>query len=116
MIRQFTLAFAAPFALLAPVSASAAPSEQQSATVSYADLDLSNPRDAARLDRRIRAAADRVCDMGLPRPTREQSAFNACRSSAFAQARSEVEIVLAARAKGERLASAGKLTVSRSLD
>lgn len=63
---------AAILAAAAPaVAAPAAGTEESSVVVSYAGLDLSRPSDAARLDRRIRAAVRQVCgeipnrDLGL---------------------------------------------------
>jgi UrcA family protein len=63
-IKNFSItATAAMIATVISLGAAAAPvrAETPTAKVSYADLDLSNKADAAKLHRRIRYAAQEVC-------------------------------------------------------
>lgn len=55
---------------------------QDTRTVSYADLDLSNPQGIAQLDARIAYAVKAVCDSG-DSTLRSQLAERRCRSEAY---------------------------------
>ncbi|MEA3033426.1 MAG: hypothetical protein QOH86_1442, partial [Sphingomonadales bacterium] len=55
------VAMAASTLLIATPAAAAAPAAEDSVFVSYAGLDMSNPADTARFDRRLRAAAEEYC-------------------------------------------------------
>ena len=55
------LALAAAVCLLGSATASAGPIESRSTTVSFRDLDLSNPYGVTTLYQRIKAAAEKVC-------------------------------------------------------
>ena len=81
-------ALGAVAATFATVSASSpAQAETYTAAVHYDDLDLSVPTDAAKLHRRIRAAADAVCG---PQEVQMRYTIAACRSSAIAGAEASV--------------------------
>ena len=61
MKKMITLAaFAAAF-LVAPAQAQSGSAQPASLSVEYSDLDLSNPADVRRLDRRIEIAAEQAC-------------------------------------------------------
>lgn len=81
-------ALGAVVATFATVSASApAQAETRSAMVRYGDLVLSSPAGAARLHRRIRAAADRVCG---PQEALLRQQIAECRRAAIAQAEARI--------------------------
>ena len=80
-----TLAFATP--------AAAAQTESQVA-VSYADLDLGQPADAARFDRRLRAAAAEVCGPDNAKDVRIHQPVVACQKEALSRASSDVRLAL----------------------
>ena len=70
-----------------PASAAADPAEVRSQAVSFHDLDLSTPRGRAMLHRRLRFAAQDVCDYnGGPRPLSEQAAAQECYDRAMRNA------------------------------
>jgi UrcA family protein len=69
--------------------------------VSYAGLDLSRPADAARFDRRIRAAARTVCSDAPMLDLGVAARVQACEDSAIARARADLRVAL--RASGERV-------------
>jgi UrcA family protein len=54
--------------------------------VSYADLNVHSPAGAAALDRRIHAAAERVCGVFADRDLARRAQFNACVTGATAAA------------------------------
>ena len=58
--------------------------------VSIADLDLATAEGAAKLDARIRAAAEKVCEGALVRDLRSISTFNRCKDTAIAGAMEQV--------------------------
>jgi UrcA family protein len=72
--------------------------------VSFADLDLGTPAGLERLDRRIRAAAERVCAEPGVRPLRETTARRHCVTAAVDQSRPQVEQAIAHR-RGTAFAS-----------
>jgi UrcA family protein len=72
-----TLAALAGVTLLAATPAVA--QDTMSLSVSYADLDLSNAKDRAQFDRRVRAAARNICDDGMKGVASDMS-FQACRA------------------------------------
>jgi UrcA family protein len=81
-----TVAFATP--------AAAQAEEERSVTVSIAGLDLSNPTDAVRLDRRLRAAAQIVCGPDERMDVRSHHEAMACQKSALARANADVQLAL----------------------
>src|SRR5688572_11742918 len=81
------------FAMVAgflPVPALASTVETRSLDVSYADLDLSNPDGAVKLDRRVKAAANAVCGRADARDLRLARSVAACRKDALARATPKV--------------------------
>jgi len=85
-------------ALSAP--AAAATADEDSIVVSYAGLDLANPADAARLERRIKAAARAVCSDAPMLDLTVAAKVQACQDEAIARARAEMRIAM--RAGGSR--------------
>ena len=61
MKKMITLAAFAAALLVAPAQAQSGSAQPASLTVEYSDLDLSNPADVRRLDRRIEIAARTAC-------------------------------------------------------
>jgi UrcA family protein len=80
-------------ALATPVHA--APAED-SVTVSIGDLDMSNPSDQARFDRRVRGAARQICGSQQLQPIQMARQVSSCQAEVVANAKADVEI---ARAK-----------------
>ena len=86
------ITFAALLGLTLTISASAADHEQPSRPVSYAGLDLNNPSDVATFNRRLTAAAEKVC-----RPETESVALRIrrvgerCMAEAIARALERLE-------------------------
>lgn len=78
-----TLALAAP--------ANAAPVED-SVSISLEGLDAADPADAARIDRRIRTAAQDLCGSKLIQPVRMRQHAAACEAAVTADARSSVQL------------------------
>ena len=90
-----TLALAAP-AHAAPVD--------DAVTISLEGLDAADPADAARIDRRIRNAAQSLCGSKLIQPVRMREQAAACEASVTADARSAVQIAAAKQGTPFRLA------------
>jgi UrcA family protein len=89
----------AAFTLAAPAAAS--PVGEDNVVVGIAGLDLARPSDAARLDMRLRRAAEEVCGTADGRDLRLSGAVAACRTEAIARARADVEIAM--RSGGSRV-------------
>ena len=89
------------FALAAP--AQAAPAEDV-VSISLEGLDSSDPADAVRIDRRIRAAASSLCGSKLIQPTRMREQAEACEAAVTADARSAVRLAAAKQGTPFRLA------------
>jgi UrcA family protein len=101
MLKTLTALVAAALAASAlSAPAAAAQADETSVVVSYAGLDLANPADAARFERRLKAAARAVCseapllDLGL------SAKIQACQDDAVARAKSDLQLAL--RAAGNR--------------
>ncbi len=77
--------------------------DARSVTVSHADLDLATDVGRATLDRRIGAAARRVCDVEHSRELARWQAERRCVASALDRS-GVVSAQLAAKQKAERLA------------
>lgn len=77
-------AFVALF--VAPLVAGQAEAQGTQVTVGYADLDLSDPADVAKLDRRIRAAAQAACGKPSAADLEAQNDLARCRADAQARA------------------------------
>ncbi|QLC25659.1 UrcA family protein [Parasphingopyxis algicola] len=63
-----------------PTIAQVAPANPASLAVSHADLDLGNPADRIRLQRRLRAAAREVCGTAYNFDLRGRNAVRECRA------------------------------------
>ena len=87
-------AMAATAATLAFATPAAAQNEDRSVTVSIADLDPSSPTDAARLDRRLRAAAREVCGPDQGKDVRARRLTLACEKVALSRANADVQVAL----------------------
>ena len=87
-------ALAATAATVAFASPAAAQTEDRSVVVSFAGLDLANPADAVRLDRRLQSAARSVCGPDLAADFRIHEQTVACEKTAIARARSDVQVAL----------------------
>jgi UrcA family protein len=95
MLKTLTALGAAALAasaLSAPATAS--PADETKVAVSYAGLDLASPADAARFDRRLKAAARSVCSDAPILDLALSAKVEACRAEALARARADVQIAL----------------------
>ena len=92
---------AGTFALAAP--AHAAPAEDV-VSISLEGLDSASPADAARIDRRIRTAAQSLCGSRLIQPTRMREQAAACEAAVVADARSAIQLAAARQSTPFRLA------------
>ena len=90
-----TLALAAP--------AHAAPAEDV-VSISLEGLDFADPADAARIDRRVRTAAQSLCGSKLVQPIRMREQAAACEAAVTAEARNSIQLAAASRATPLRLA------------
>lgn len=95
MLKILTALGAAALAASAlSTPAAAAPEDNVSVVVSYAGLDPAKPADAARLDRRLRAAAHAICreasvpDLDLARQTAE------CEAGVLGRGKSELQLAM----------------------
>lgn len=75
-------------------------SEQVTATVSYADLNLANPEGSSELQGRIKTAAQDLC--GMPRPVElaDVQASRTCVAGALASAKPAFDMAVAAARHG----------------
>jgi UrcA family protein len=90
MRKSITTILAASFlASMASVAAPAA-AEEVSVVVSYADLDLTAPEGAAALDRRIEAAAEKVCVKPDLREIKAMTAWEECKAATVADAKDQL--------------------------
>ena len=83
MRRIIPLVSLGAFLIFAPNATIAAP-VQQSVAVSYADLDLARPADAAELDRRIGVAVRSLCGTASAADPTGNKRVRACRAEARA--------------------------------
>ena len=67
-----------------PVLAQTAPANAPSVAVTHADLDLNNPADRERLQRRLRMAAREVCGTGFDFDLQSQNAARDCEEATLA--------------------------------
>jgi UrcA family protein len=100
MSRTIHLMIAA--ALLAP-TAVAAQSEQPTARVSYADLNLGTPAGLSTLDRRIQHAIDGMCGHAVSGNLDAAAPVWKCRSAAEASAASQRQLALQAAQQGSTI-------------
>lgn len=75
------------------IASPAAAAEDVSVVVSYADLNLSAPAGTAALDRRIEAAADKVCERPSVRELKAMAEWDACKAGAKAGALEQLSIL-----------------------
>ena len=87
-------ALAATAATVAFASPAAAQVDTRTAIVSFAGLDLAKPADAARLDRRLRMAAQQVCDSDGRKSLQLINEIQDCKAAALAHARADVQLAL----------------------
>jgi UrcA family protein len=73
------------------------------ATISYADLDLGTPAGVARLNRRVRNAVDRLCDLGSRQGAGYRARGLECRNETLAAAQPQISEAIGG---GTRYASA----------
>lgn len=85
-----------PTASLASTVSAPADDAVQTATVSYADLDLASVRGSDRLKDRIKLAAADVCGRARPVELADIKANNLCRAGAIASAQPAYDAALAA--------------------
>jgi UrcA family protein len=100
MFARIITGLAVAVSMTAPAFAQA---DALSVSVRIADLDLASAEDRVRLDRRIRKAADSVCNNrtgGLG----ERAAYVACMTDALAPAEQEAARIVALRERGVQLA------------
>jgi UrcA family protein len=90
--------------LLIATPAAAAPAAEDAMFVSYAGLDMSNPADAARFDRRLRAAAEDYCGQVPATDVRLFSKVRACRGAVVANAKADLSLALAGKDRGSAIA------------
>jgi UrcA family protein len=90
-----TVAFAVP--------AHAAAGEDQ-VVVSIGDLQLSNPADSARFERRVRSAARSICGTAARQPLDLNLMVAECQNSLISDARAKAQLALAAGNREVRLA------------
>ena len=88
-------------ALAAP--ANAAPVED-AVTIAVGDLDLSNPADVVRFDRRVQSAARSICGTPQFQPLDLSRQVTACQAQIVANAKAEAQVALAGKAGAIRLA------------
>jgi UrcA family protein len=101
MSIRFTFAIAALAIGTAPAFAA---SDPVTAEIAVADLDLSNPQDQARLDRRVESAARQICHSGL-RASAARAGELRCIETVLASAKPQVEMALANARKEVRIAN-----------
>lgn len=82
-----------------------------SAAVSYADLNLGNADGVAALERRVRGAANRLCQPGISGATTERYLRHRCYVGAIESVRPQIEAAVARRAQGQ-LAAARTITIT----
>lgn len=94
MLTALAAAAVTAGAVALAVPAQAAPAED-SVTISLAGLNLADPANAARIDRRIRNAARQVCGSDLVQPIGLMEKAAACEKSVVADAHNSVELAAA---------------------
>lgn len=92
-------------ALIIAAPALAGPMASANAEVRYGDLDLTSDAGVTQLQRRIRAAAKKLCGTPDIRDIRASEAATACRTAALAQATPKIELAVANARSGQSLAA-----------
>jgi UrcA family protein len=114
MTRKHISVAVASVIFLAPSVVQAYPVEGRTAEVSYTDLDLTSPVGVQQLDRRIRAAATRVCGPRGSRGVEDRLLFDACYKEALADGRVKMDLALGKTANA-RLAASRTIRVGPGL-
>lgn len=97
ILSKLAMAAAAALASTTLVSASAmaadivATAEARTAEVRYGDLDLTSKAGRAALERRVAAAANRVCTSADPRDLMARANAESCRTAALDKAEPQIE-------------------------
>jgi len=84
------IALAAAIAMSACVLSVVPAQAQETATISYADLDIATDAGAARLENRIEHAIDLVCARPDPRSAAAMASFTNCATDARAQVQADL--------------------------
>ena len=82
-----------------------------SSTVSYSDLNLANPAGVAALERRVRGAANQLCQPDIAGVTAERVLRNRCYATAIEGARPQIEAAVAGRTRPQ-LAAARTIVIT----
>jgi UrcA family protein len=88
-------------ALTAPAHAA---QSEDSVTIAVGDLDLSNPSDTARFERRVRTAARGICGTHQIQPVNMARQVTACQAEVVSNAKADAELALAKSGGPFRLA------------
>lgn len=103
-----TLSALAALAMTAGTLAIAAPAHAAPAgeafSISLEGLDASDPADAAKIDRRIRSAAQSHCGSNMVQPNWRRAQALACEQAVTAEARGAVQLAATNRSTPFRLA------------
>jgi UrcA family protein len=113
MIKSGPLAVVLAFASGAVAQPPATQTPVRTEQVTYADLDLTSTTGQATLQQRIRAAADRVCDMGGMQTMEDFSASSNCFRKAVADASRQMDQAVAAKRGGAVLAAAALIITAK---
>ncbi|MBB5684037.1 UrcA family protein [Sphingobium boeckii] len=81
--------------------------ESVSTQVSFRDLNLSTAEGVSRLNQRVKSAANRICGVRDSRDLRAMQNARTCRIAALEKAGADIQVAIAERASGSRLASLG---------
>ena len=101
MLSALAALAAGTLALAAP--AQAAPADD-GVSISLEGLDAADPADAARIDRRIRTAAQSLCGSKVIQPVRMREKAASCEEAVVADARSAVQLAAAKQGTPFRVA------------
>jgi len=106
MIKSGPLAVVLAFATGAVAQPPTTQTPVRTEQVTYADLNLASTTGQAIVQQRIRAAADRVCDLGGMQTMNDFSASSRCFSKAVADGSRQLGQAVAAKRGGAVLAGA----------
>lgn len=95
---------ALPAGAIAALSTTASPQSQISVAVGYGDLNLTNDGDVAKLTRRVRFAAQALCQSGVAYVPQKWRASRRCSEASFAKAAIHIRLAVTA-ARGPALAA-----------
>ena len=111
-MKSTVLTLALVLATAANAQSPAADPEARSERVAYADLDLASAAAQSTVEQRIRAAADRVCDLGGMQTLEDSSASSSCFQNALADGLRQMDQLVAAKRSGAVVA-ASALIINR---